>query len=196
MASLRVVFRHIHINMNHCYSTSPRPMGGLLLHRRATWRRRCNSVKPRACSDNHHRSYRVVLNKDERLGERVGHNNTTELGNSTTTIAAIVTSLGGPPAAVGIVRLSGPHAVSIAGRVFRPGRSTWRPTSHVVEYGVVFDSDGNVIDEVSTRNDGVVSLFVIMLWWKFQNWGFLLLLLIGFGGADASTEVVHSGGRG
>ncbi|XP_057441993.1 uncharacterized protein LOC130733748 [Lotus japonicus] len=148
MASLRVVFRHIHINMNHCYSTSPRPMGGLLLHRRDTWRRRCNSVKPRACSDNHHRSYRVVLNKDERLGERVGHNNTTELGNSTTTIAAIVTSLGGPPAAVGIVRLSGPHAVSIAGRVFRPGRSTWRPTSHVVEYGVVFDSDGNVIDEV------------------------------------------------
>ncbi|KAL9312641.1 hypothetical protein ACSQ67_018093 [Phaseolus vulgaris] len=43
---------------------------------------------------------------------------------------------------------AGPGAVSIAGRVFRPARNSWRPTSHVVEYGVVLDSDGNVIDEV------------------------------------------------
>lgn len=90
---------------------------------------------------------------------------------NTTTIAAIVTSLGGPPAAVGIVRLSGPSAVDIAGKVFRPlrnkgkkkqkvpgkrddevkegeGSSLWRPISHVVEYGVVLDSNGNVVDEV------------------------------------------------
>ncbi|KAG2399929.1 tRNA modification GTPase [Vigna angularis] len=40
------------------------------------------------------------------------------------------------------------RAVSIAGRVFRPARNSWRPTSHVVEYGVVLDSDGNFIDEV------------------------------------------------
>lgn len=81
--------------------------------------------------------------------------------SSTSTIAAIVTSLGGPPAAVGIVRLSGPTAVDIAGRVFFPakkkkkqeksfdsGSASWRPTSHVVEYGVVLDSRGNVVDEV------------------------------------------------
>uniref|UniRef100_A0A0E0AV69 TrmE-type G domain-containing protein n=1 Tax=Oryza glumipatula TaxID=40148 RepID=A0A0E0AV69_9ORYZ len=52
------------------------------------------------------------------------------------TIAAIVTSLGGGPAAVGIVRLSGPDAAAVAGRV------------HFVEYGVALDRDGGVIDEV------------------------------------------------
>ncbi|KAL0291362.1 UNVERIFIED_CONTAM: tRNA modification GTPase MnmE [Sesamum calycinum] len=56
--------------------------------------------------------------------------------------------------AVGIVRLSGPSAVSIAAQVFQPmsrkrrKHSHWCPTSHVVEYGVVLDSHGNVIDEV------------------------------------------------
>lgn len=70
------------------------------------------------------------------------------------TIAAIVTSLGGPPAAVGIVRMSGPEAVEIAAAVFCPGkgrgreRSEWRPTSHVVDYGVVVDGKGDVVDEV------------------------------------------------
>nr|POE92826.1 trna modification gtpase mnme [Quercus suber] len=75
------------------------------------------------------------------------------------TIAAIVTSLGGPPGAVGIVRLSGPSAVSIVSRVFRPiknkkkkkksfGSSSWRPISHVVQYGVVLDPHANVLDEV------------------------------------------------
>ncbi|KAK7351166.1 hypothetical protein VNO77_10414 [Canavalia gladiata] len=147
MAAIRVVLRHIHINMYSysCFVPPPR----LLLNPGATWRclissKASKTVKPRAlitCSEN----YRVVVKKDERLGpgECVD-----EVGTASTTIAAIVTSLGGPPAAVGIVRLSGPHAVSIAGRVFRPARNTWRPTSHVVEYGVVLDSDGNVIDEV------------------------------------------------
>lgn len=70
------------------------------------------------------------------------------------TIAAIVTSLGGGPAAVGIVRVSGPSAVEVAGKVFRPARrgekkeETWRPRSHFVEYGVVRDRDGNLVDEV------------------------------------------------
>lgn len=71
------------------------------------------------------------------------------------TIAAIVTSLGGPTAAVGIVRLSGPDAVEIAGKVFRrkrgkknSGGGLWRPRSHVVEYGVVVDWKGCVLDEV------------------------------------------------
>ncbi|EPS66515.1 hypothetical protein M569_08257, partial [Genlisea aurea] len=71
---------------------------------------------------------------------------------STTTIAAIVTSLGGPPGAVGIVRLSGPYAVSIARKIFGKKKvkntSNWSPRSHTVEYGFVFDSQGNVIDEV------------------------------------------------
>lgn len=83
------------------------------------------------------------------------------------TVAAIVTSLGGGPAAVGIIRLSGPSSVEIARKVFRPmrkrkkkkekedeedreeeGSCLWQPVSHVVEYGVVLDVLGNVIDEV------------------------------------------------
>ncbi|CAA7401728.1 unnamed protein product [Spirodela intermedia] len=105
---------------------------------------------------------RLVLTKDERsasLGTRSGEGEEEGdyLVDSSSTIAAIVTSLGGGPAAVGIVRLSGPAAVSIAGQVFRPARvrksddngiACWRPTSHFVEYGVALDLQGNVIDEV------------------------------------------------
>ncbi|CAO2210872.1 unnamed protein product [Urochloa humidicola] len=74
-------------------------------------------------------------------------------GGAPGTIAAIVTSLGGGPAAVGIVRLSGPDAVAVTGRVFRPARrapaqAPWRPRSHFVEYGLALDADGSVIDEV------------------------------------------------
>lgn len=136
MAAFRGVLRHIHITTFNCFAPPPRTPTTLLLSSAAKSR----TVKSHAGSDN----YKFVVKKDERLG-------TVECGNdveSGTTIAAIVTALGGPPAAVGIVRLSGPAAVSIAGRVFRPVKNTWRPTSHVVEYGVVLDSDGNVIDEV------------------------------------------------
>jgi tRNA modification GTPase len=74
-------------------------------------------------------------------------------GSAPGTIAAIVTSLGGGPAAVGIVRLSGPDAVAVVDRVFRPARKAsaqapWRPRSHFVEYGLALDADGSVIDEV------------------------------------------------
>ncbi|XP_076884925.1 uncharacterized protein LOC143534293 [Bidens hawaiensis] len=92
----------------------------------------------------------LVLNKDERVGSNLPDPDV----NSSSTIAAIVTSLGGQSSAVGIVRLSGPSAVNIAGRVFRPVKKLkrkdfyWKPTSHVVEYGVVCDSHGNVVDEV------------------------------------------------
>ncbi|XP_049398973.1 uncharacterized protein LOC125862893 [Solanum stenotomum] len=72
---------------------------------------------------------------------------------NTSTIAAIITSLGGPAAAVGIIRLSGLSAVPIVGRVVHPkvkkkkrSSSDWRPRIHVVEYGS--DSHVNVIDEV------------------------------------------------
>ncbi|CAA7013362.1 unnamed protein product [Microthlaspi erraticum] len=73
---------------------------------------------------------------------------------SSSTIAAIVTPIGGPPGAVGIVRLSGPNAVEVAQQVFRSAKTrrknsdSWRPRSHFVEYGVVVDSNGNVVDEV------------------------------------------------
>lgn len=74
---------------------------------------------------------------------------------NSSTIAAIVTSVGGSPGAVGIVRLSGPLSVAIVGRLFTPSvrkkrreNFNWRPTSHVVEYGIVVDLHGNVVDEV------------------------------------------------
>ncbi|KAI4307358.1 hypothetical protein L6164_030558 [Bauhinia variegata] len=102
---------------------------------------------PRAISKENHT---LLLKEDERLPKSVLP------AQNTSTIAAIVTSLGGPPGAVGIVRLSGPSSVAIAARVFRPSKkgnksfvsSTWQPTCHVVEYGVALDSNGNVIDEV------------------------------------------------
>jgi len=51
------------------------------------------------------------------------------------------------------VRLSGPDAVAVAGRVFRlarraPAQAPWQPRSHFVEYGLALDADGSVIDEV------------------------------------------------
>ncbi|KAK6938184.1 GTP binding domain [Dillenia turbinata] len=95
----------------------------------------------------------LIFKKDERIG--FATELTAESVVSKSTIAAIVTPLGGPPAAVGIVRLSGPSAVSIVGRLFRPSRkkkrnrmALWSPTTHVVEYGVVCDLQGNVVDEV------------------------------------------------
>uniref|UniRef100_A0A803MS99 TrmE-type G domain-containing protein n=1 Tax=Chenopodium quinoa TaxID=63459 RepID=A0A803MS99_CHEQI len=76
----------------------------------------------------------LILKHDERIS---GSFEKTHVAVSST-IAAIVTSMGGPPAAVGIVRLSGPSSVEIVRK----------PKSHVVEYGVVVDHLGNVIDEV------------------------------------------------
>ncbi|KAL0361440.1 UNVERIFIED_CONTAM: tRNA modification GTPase MnmE [Sesamum radiatum] len=110
-------------------------------------------TNPRSlCTSRAAKESMLVLKKDERLG--YGEVSCAEPVLSSSTIAAIVTSLGGPPGAVGIVRLSGPSAVSIAAQVFQPMSrkrrkcSRWCPTSHVVEYGVVLDSHGNVIDEV------------------------------------------------
>ncbi|KAL5559058.1 hypothetical protein UlMin_035269 [Ulmus minor] len=100
----------------------------------------------------------LVLKADERLpaGGSGAANGVAGI-ESLNTIAAIVTPIGGSPGAVGIVRLSGPSAVAIVGRVFLPAgkrkkknysSSSWRPTSHFVEYGLVVDSKGNVVDEV------------------------------------------------
>ncbi|XP_042390252.1 tRNA modification GTPase MnmE-like isoform X2 [Zingiber officinale] len=91
-----------------------------------------------------------IVTKDERLRTEDG------TASGWGTIVAIVTSMGGGPAAVGIVRLSGPRAVDVAGRVFHPARGRkaggspflWKPRSHFVEYGFALDRKGNVIDEV------------------------------------------------
>ncbi|WOL08680.1 hypothetical protein Cni_G17433 [Canna indica] len=97
----------------------------------------------------------LILTKDQRLGSAGDvDKDATSVGWGT--IAAIVTSMGGGPAAVGIVRLSGPTAVDIVARVFRPARRSkegscvfsWKPRSHFVEYGFAVDRKGNVIDEV------------------------------------------------
>ncbi|KAG4996821.1 hypothetical protein JHK84_027859 [Glycine max] len=44
---------------------------------------------------------------------------------SGTIVAAIITFVGGLPAAVEIVQLSGPGAVSTVGRVFQPAKKMW-----------------------------------------------------------------------
>ncbi|KAK8949759.1 putative tRNA modification GTPase mnmE [Platanthera guangdongensis] len=94
----------------------------------------------------------LVFTKDERFGAWVTGGSRPE--EDAGTIAAIVTSVGGPSAAVGIVRLSGSLAVEVASRVFRPtrkpseGECLWKPRSHFVEYGFALDKQDNVIDEV------------------------------------------------
>ncbi|KAL1214280.1 putative tRNA modification GTPase MnmE [Cardamine amara subsp. amara] len=122
-------------------------------------------LKPRAASSEKNS---LVFKGDERvvglLGKVDDAFDNVDRFQSSSTIVAIVTPIGGPPGAVGIVRLSGPKAVEVAGRVFRSARKrrkkksndsdsdldldSWRPTSHFVEYGVVVDSNGNVVDEV------------------------------------------------
>jgi tRNA modification GTPase len=58
------------------------------------------------------------------------------------TIAAIATATGG---GVGILRLSGPHAISLIRRTFRARRATWPPGQMV--FGHFVASDGEVLDE-------------------------------------------------
>ncbi|RYR41938.1 hypothetical protein Ahy_A08g038376 isoform B [Arachis hypogaea] len=148
LPALRVLLRHI-----NCLIPPPRTSMPALCTIRATCHFLLLSPKPRklhaTATSKGPENHALLLNRDERVARNVTPSDVVEKGS---TIAAIVTSLGGPPAAVGIVRLSGPSAVSVAGRVFRPAKRSknndWKPTSHVVEYGVVLDSEGNVIDEV------------------------------------------------
>jgi len=60
------------------------------------------------------------------------------------TIAAIATPLGN--GAIGIVRMSGPHAVSIIQKVFRPHKNHF--SSHHIYYGHIVDKKEEIIDEV------------------------------------------------
>jgi tRNA modification GTPase len=63
------------------------------------------------------------------------------------TIAAIATGMG--EAGVGIVRISGPQAVSVGETAFRPHRGAplGNRRSHTVTYGWVVDREGRVVDE-------------------------------------------------
>lgn len=62
------------------------------------------------------------------------------------TIAAISTPLG--EAGIGIVRLSGPHAESIARQIFRPHRPRLKWRSHQLYLGHILDGNAEVVDEV------------------------------------------------
>lgn len=63
------------------------------------------------------------------------------------TITAISTPLG--EGGIGIVRVSGPAAVEIAGKIFRARRGEWADAagSNLI-YGHIYDFDGAVVDEV------------------------------------------------
>lgn len=65
----------------------------------------------------------------------------------TDTIAAISTPLG--EGGIGIVRLSGPAAAAIAGKIFRAKRGEWAeaPGGSLI-YGHIYDLEGTLVDEV------------------------------------------------
>ena len=73
------------------------------------------------------------------------------------TIVALVTPSGGQPGAVEIIRLSGPLSVHISKVLFIPTKRSkksksdvsWNPVSHKVEYGILVDGSGSLVDEVS-----------------------------------------------
>ena len=62
------------------------------------------------------------------------------------TIAAIATPPG--TGGIGIIRISGPEALSILKQLFKPYKSHSSFTSHTLYYGVVNNSEGKMLDEV------------------------------------------------
>ena len=68
-------------------------------------------------------------------------------GHTTDTIAAIATGL---PGAIGILRMSGPEAVSIAAQVFQPfsGKELAAHAPRTSVYGTLRDREGQVIDRI------------------------------------------------
>lgn len=64
------------------------------------------------------------------------------------TICAIATAPGG---AIGIIRISGSEAISIADRIFRPigsSLSLSERKAYTLAFGNIVNSDGDVVDEV------------------------------------------------
>jgi len=74
--------------------------------------------------------------------------------NSNDTICAIATAWGG---AIGIIRVSGGEAISIADKIFTPAAKGGEPLcerkAHTITYGRIVDERGEVVDDV------LVSLF-------------------------------------
>lgn len=68
--------------------------------------------------------------------------------HNTDTICAIATAPGG---AIGIIRISGPHAISAVDTLFRPighGRPLAERKPYTLAYGTLVDNEGHAIDEV------------------------------------------------
>ena len=78
--------------------------------------------------------YRSQLHKDIKMSD---------------TIAAISTSTVGS-GGIGIVRISGDEAITIADRVFtaKNGKKLADAATHTIHYGNIIDGDNNIIDEV------------------------------------------------
>ena len=73
------------------------------------------------------------------------------------TICAIATAPGG---AIGIIRISGSEAISIADRIFRPigsSLSLSERKAYTLAFGNIVNSDGDVVDEVyDVDNDDAI----------------------------------------
>lgn len=67
-------------------------------------------------------------------------------------IKFVTDDAGAQQGSVAIIRLSGPDAVQIASSVFVPSSSkkAWMPKTHRVYHGHVLDTEGGVVDEVTT----------------------------------------------
>ena len=66
----------------------------------------------------------------------------------TETIAAIATAMA--PSGIGIIRISGEDAISIAEQIFdpkQPGKRLSKQNSHTIHYGYIKDGD-TIVDEV------------------------------------------------
>jgi len=64
---------------------------------------------------------------------------------NTDTIAAIATAPG--KAAIGVIRLSGPEAIDIAGKAFS-GKDLGQVPSHTIHYGKICNKEGAMLDQV------------------------------------------------
>ena len=77
------------------------------------------------------------------------------MDNQYANISETIVALATPPGtgAIGVIRLSGPDAISLADEVFK-GKSLAEAVSHTIHLGAIRDEGGRVLDEV------LVSLFI------------------------------------
>ena len=62
------------------------------------------------------------------------------------TICAVSTAIG--QGGIGIVRISGSHAIEIGKRAFQPKNTNEKPEHRNMVYGHITDADGRHVDEV------------------------------------------------